>query len=184
MVAMSRGYNSYIHVNQVALCSDKCATTRFNSTCPPVALRQGYRAHKTCNCSDDGLNKQELNCDDNIVRAKDNSSLPQVSVASLHSYKCVISNRQELAPFFVNRRSASRHHLTMIILSNLLVGDRAHDRVISQQSLRNDSDDNHKIFEEGSCERHVNFGHNSLAIQLAPRAIQPCDLSLRGIQDI
>ena len=142
---MSRGYNSYIHKNQVALCSDKCATTRFNSTCPPVALRQGYRAHKTCNCSDDGLNKQELNCDDNIVRAKDNSSLPKVSVASLHSYKCVISNRQELAPFFVNRRSASRHHLTVIILSNLLVGDRAHDRVISQQSLRNDSDDNHRL---------------------------------------
>ena len=33
----------------------------------------------------------------------------------------------------------------MIILSNLLVGDRAHDRVISQQSLRNDSDDNHRL---------------------------------------
>ena len=143
---MNRGYNSYIHENQVVLCSDHCATTRFNSTCPPVVLHQGYRAHKSCNCSDDGLNKQELNCDDNIVRAKDNSSLPKVSVASLHSYKCVISNRQELAPFFVNRRSVSRHHLTVIILSNLLVGgDRTQYRVVSQQSLRGDSDDNHRL---------------------------------------
>ena len=39
----------------------------------------------------------------------------------------------------------SRHHLTVIILSNLLVGDRAHDRVAAQQSLSNDSDDNHRL---------------------------------------
>ena len=31
------------------------------------------------------------------------------------------------------------------MLSNLLVGDRAHDRMVSQQSLRGDSDDNHRL---------------------------------------
>ena len=187
MIAMSRGYNSYIYKSQVALCNDQCATTRFNSTCPPVALYQGYRAHKTCNCSDDGLNKKELNCDDKIVRSKYNSSLPTVSVASLHSYKCVISKRQELAPFFVDRQSSSssmtshhHHHLTVIILSNLLVGDdRTHDRVVlsssQQQSLYGDSDDNHRLMINYETPIDLSFFgyHNATASSSSSSSLSP-----------
>jgi len=110
---------------------------------------------------------------DIIARTKDNSSIPQVSVASLHSYKCVISDRQKLTPFFVNRRSASRHHLTVIILSNLLVGNRAHDRVVLQQRLRDDSDNNHRLSFFGyqnatSSQRHMRSEVEGLLNQDVP----------------
>ena len=111
-----------------------------------MTLHQGYRAHKACNCSDDGHNRQELNCDDTIVRTENASTPHQVSVASLHSYKCVIARRQELEPFFINRRYVTHHRLRVIILNNLLVDSMARDRVMANQNLLVSTDDSPRLF--------------------------------------
>ena len=52
--ALERGYDSvYIQdTNELALCTGRCATHRFDTSCPPTELRSNPNVPYSCNCSD------------------------------------------------------------------------------------------------------------------------------------
>lgn len=83
---------------EIAYCNDQCAKVGFNTSCPPIELRTGYRGTSICNCS---INNNYLNCDNNIKQHNNKNAnhyqtmhlhQHQLSKESIHVYKCIINN--------------------------------------------------------------------------------------------
>jgi len=98
---LSNNYDSVLHLYnidniEIAYCNDQCATIAFNTSCPPIELRTGYRGSSICKCNEYNDN---LNCDNNkqdFINNINHQAMHlhqyQLSKESIHSYKCIINN--------------------------------------------------------------------------------------------
>lgn len=62
-------YNSqWQKFNELVICTDQCEVQPVKSSCPPLELRTGWNATKTCSCNE---NYPILNCNNSITDALD-----------------------------------------------------------------------------------------------------------------
>ena len=68
--ALSKGYDSIqlSHWREIIICNNKCSTEPVSTTCPPIELRGGLNATKSCYCNNDYT---FINCNNTHILPKE-----------------------------------------------------------------------------------------------------------------
>ena len=127
---------------EIAYCNDQCAKIGFNTSCPPIELRTGYRGTSICNCS---INNNNLNCDNNI---KQNDNINnhktmhlhqyQLSKDSIHVYKCIINNNNDFVRntyLHFKKTFIDNFEITIYFTSELITNQNSIQRKIFNYKL-------------------------------------------------
>lgn len=126
--ALKLGYTAIIrHVVysiEMVVCTGGCGTVKFNGSCPPTELRQGFRASELCDCGG-ASNKSVIDCPS---KGKDYVSCnggnvnilktPPLTKLSISTDKCILED------LTMKSDAVERHdlNLTIVLASNMIMG--------------------------------------------------------------
>ena len=125
--ALKLGYNAiirhYFSVIEIVVCTGGCGTVKFNGSCPPIELRQGYRASELCDCGG-ASNKSAFDCPshgNDYVSCKGGNvnvlKIPLLTKLSISTDKCILEDLSMTS-------NVIEHHglnLTIVLASNMIM---------------------------------------------------------------
>jgi len=125
--ALKLGYTAIIRhfftVIEVVVCTGGCGTVKFNGSCPPIELRQGYRASELCDCGG-ASNKSAFDCPSqgfDFVSCKGGNvnvlKIPLLTKLSISTDKCILEDLS------MTSNAIERHdlNLTIVLASNMIM---------------------------------------------------------------
>ena len=124
--ALKLGYtgivrHSYYNI-EVIICNGGCGTVKFNGSCPPIELRQGFRASDLCDCG--GTSNQSV-CDSgkgaDFVYCKGGNvnvlKIPPLTKLGISTDKCIWDDLNILS----NTTACHDLNLTIVFTSNMIM---------------------------------------------------------------
>jgi len=195
--AQRSGYDTIVlfgGVNQLIYCNGGCLHTKFDTTCPPLELRTGYRASEECHCNDTFL---DLNCHNNQVMDSQRGG-DDAAVLSHHHHRLspnAIANEKCIVDFSIggmhdsyNGSSRTDFNLTLVFATHFLSSRAAFDQTYdSMIMIQNQSDNrvlvlNLEAWDEGGIDF---FGHGNSSTATVKQLIGAgSSTTLLGYRDI
>jgi hypothetical protein len=125
--ALKLGYTGiirhYFSAIEMVVCTGGCGTVKFNGSCPPIELRQGYRASELCDCGG-ASNKSAFDCPSqgfDFVSCKGGNvnvlKIPLLTKLSISTDKCILEDLS------MTSNAIERHdlNLTIVLASNMIM---------------------------------------------------------------
>jgi len=126
--ALKLGYTGIVrhlvYSIEMVVCTGGCGTVKFNGSCPPTELRQGYRASELCDCGG-ASNKSVIDCPskgkDYVTCNGGNVNIlktPPLTKLSISTDKCILEDLTMMSNAIENHDL----NLTIVLASNMIMG--------------------------------------------------------------